>query len=261
MPAANTLVPMPLPGEKPSLVALRFANFKDLAAKFPTQKEFADACGLVPPHVSQMLANKRGIGEGVARRMEKHLGLPYGALDVEGMKPSEWGGVAKRPPANHREYYVETKDREAAIDAEIQDIFVASGLDCFSATPLTTKFGRTIFDFVVCGKHKEMLLDRVALRPTNILDRVLAQNVKARNLIPSKASGDVAYGVIATRWIDPSAKPSEADPHLIATGDKALQSLSAAVSAGELGFLYELDVLKMPESVAPLVEKLHLLLD
>lgn len=55
-------------------------------AQGKTDKEFAEVCGLEPSHLSQMKTSSpssRNIGETVARRIERALGLPNMYMDKE----------------------------------------------------------------------------------------------------------------------------------------------------------------------------------
>ena len=60
---------------------IRKSKLKELLARFRNQKEFAEATGLVAPHVSQMINGHRNVGEAVARRIEHRLSLPIGFMD------------------------------------------------------------------------------------------------------------------------------------------------------------------------------------
>lgn len=59
----------------------RKSKLRELLTKFRNQKEFAEATGLVAPHVSQMINGHRNVGEAVARRIEHRLKLPVGYMD------------------------------------------------------------------------------------------------------------------------------------------------------------------------------------
>ncbi len=47
-----------------------------------SQRAFADKCELNTVHVSQMVKGDRGMGEAIARRIEKNLLMPEGYMDT-----------------------------------------------------------------------------------------------------------------------------------------------------------------------------------
>ncbi len=47
-----------------------------------SQRAFADKCGLSTVHVSQMIKGDRGMGDAIARRVEKGMLLPEGYMDT-----------------------------------------------------------------------------------------------------------------------------------------------------------------------------------
>jgi len=49
------------------------------------QSRFASAVGTAPPHINQILAGKKNVGEGLARRIELALSLPPMFLDTPGI--------------------------------------------------------------------------------------------------------------------------------------------------------------------------------
>lgn len=67
---------------------IRRDNLQRLLAGYRFQRQFAEATGLAAAHVSQMVNGTRDMGEDVARRVEKALGLPANWMDrVEGSAP------------------------------------------------------------------------------------------------------------------------------------------------------------------------------
>jgi transcriptional regulator with XRE-family HTH domain len=66
-----------------SIREVRRDNLLQLLKGYETQEEFAEKSGLAAPHVSQMVNNKRAMGEVVARRIEEKQRLPDGWMDQD----------------------------------------------------------------------------------------------------------------------------------------------------------------------------------
>lgn len=62
---------------------IRKDNLLVQIARFGTQRAFAEQAGLAPAHVSQMVTDRRQMGDEVARRIEKNLNLPDGHMDLQ----------------------------------------------------------------------------------------------------------------------------------------------------------------------------------
>ncbi|MEW8506848.1 MAG: hypothetical protein AB2598_09065 [Candidatus Thiodiazotropha sp.] len=62
---------------------IRKANLLAQIARFGSQRAFAEEAGLVPAHVSQMVTERRNMGDEVARRIEKNLDLADGYMDLQ----------------------------------------------------------------------------------------------------------------------------------------------------------------------------------
>ncbi|MBT3046419.1 MAG: hypothetical protein AB2728_15295 [Candidatus Thiodiazotropha sp.] len=62
---------------------IRKANLLAQIARFGSQRAFAEEAGLVPAHVSQMVTERRNMGDEVARRIEKNLNLADGYMDLQ----------------------------------------------------------------------------------------------------------------------------------------------------------------------------------
>lgn len=62
------------------------------------QREFAEAAGLAPGHVSQMVNGTRNIGDSVARRVERAIGLDHGYMDHPHQDTSPPGGTQAFDP-------------------------------------------------------------------------------------------------------------------------------------------------------------------
>jgi len=60
---------------------IRRDNLNQLLTGYESQKDFAEAVGLSPGHVSQMVNGTRDMGEQVARRIEKRSRLVDGWMD------------------------------------------------------------------------------------------------------------------------------------------------------------------------------------
>ncbi|MES9991576.1 MAG: helix-turn-helix transcriptional regulator [Candidatus Thiodiazotropha sp.] len=73
---------------------IRKANLLHQIARFDSQRAFADKAGLVPAHVSQMVTNRRKMGDEVARRIEKNLDLADGHMDLQ-HQPSSYEVLPK----------------------------------------------------------------------------------------------------------------------------------------------------------------------
>jgi len=61
---------------------IRHANLLRLLAEHDQDIDFAEACGLVPGHLSQLKNGTRNVGNDVARRIEQKKRLPEGWMDV-----------------------------------------------------------------------------------------------------------------------------------------------------------------------------------
>lgn len=63
--------------------SIRRENLRALAARYPTQAEFAAACGTAPSVISLIVSPnpKRNLGPQLARKIEEATGMPHGWLD------------------------------------------------------------------------------------------------------------------------------------------------------------------------------------
>jgi plasmid maintenance system antidote protein VapI len=77
---------------------IRKDNLLAQIARFGTQRAFAEEAGLAPAHVSQMVTERRQMGDEVARRIEKNLNLTDGYMDLQ-HGPSSYQAQSE---ANHR---------------------------------------------------------------------------------------------------------------------------------------------------------------
>lgn len=102
---------------------IRRDNLQRLLTGYRFQRQFAEATGLAAAHVSQMVNGTRDMGEDVARRIEKALGLPanwmdrvegsaleLAVIDLEQLPADELGLLAdyRRLTERHREMLRET---------------------------------------------------------------------------------------------------------------------------------------------------------
>jgi plasmid maintenance system antidote protein VapI len=62
---------------------IRKSNLLAQIDRFGSQRAFAEQAGLAPAHVSQMVTDRRNMGDEVARRIEKNLDLSEGYMDVQ----------------------------------------------------------------------------------------------------------------------------------------------------------------------------------
>lgn len=71
---------------------IRRDNLRTLAARYPSQAEFAAACGTAPSVISLIVSPnpKRNLGDKLARKIEAAAGLPHGWMD------QVHGQIAKR---------------------------------------------------------------------------------------------------------------------------------------------------------------------
>lgn len=79
--------------------SIRRENLRALAARYPTQAEFAVACGTAPSVISLIVSPnpKRNLGHALARKIEDAQGLPPGWLDTP---QSEAANIARAPESN-----------------------------------------------------------------------------------------------------------------------------------------------------------------
>lgn len=63
----------------------RKVNLKALVERFDTHAEAAEKCGITKASMSRLLAGKEVMGINRARRIEQHLDLPEGWLDIDRM--------------------------------------------------------------------------------------------------------------------------------------------------------------------------------
>jgi plasmid maintenance system antidote protein VapI len=62
---------------------IRKSNLLAQIDRFDTQRAFAEQAGLAPAHVSQLVTERRNMGDEVARRIEKNLDLAEGYMDLQ----------------------------------------------------------------------------------------------------------------------------------------------------------------------------------
>jgi plasmid maintenance system antidote protein VapI len=62
---------------------IRKSNLLAQIDRFGSQRAFAEQAGLAPAHVSQMVTDRRNMGDEVARRIEKNLDLSDGYMDLQ----------------------------------------------------------------------------------------------------------------------------------------------------------------------------------
>lgn len=79
--------------------SIRRENLRALAARYPTQAEFAVACGTAPSVISLIVSPnpKRNLGHALARKIEDAQGLPPGWLDTP---QSEAAKISRAPESN-----------------------------------------------------------------------------------------------------------------------------------------------------------------
>lgn len=70
---------------------IRKSNLLTQIDRFGSQRAFADQAGLAPAHVSQMVTDRRNMGDEVARRIEKNLDLAEGYMDLQ-HQPGDYSG-------------------------------------------------------------------------------------------------------------------------------------------------------------------------
>jgi DNA-binding transcriptional regulator YdaS (Cro superfamily) len=95
----------------PLMVNIRTIRKSNLLAqieRFGSQRAFAEQAGLAPAHVSQMVTERRNMGDEVARRIEKNLDLAEGYMDLQHF-PDDY--------PNHR--YSDQRNRVAESDSEM----------------------------------------------------------------------------------------------------------------------------------------------
>ncbi|MEW8070667.1 MAG: hypothetical protein AB2826_09585 [Candidatus Thiodiazotropha sp.] len=86
---------------------IRKSNLLAQIDRFGSQRAFAERAGLAPAHVSQMVTDRRNMGDEVARRIERNLDLADGYMDLQ-HQPRDY--------PNHR--YAGHRDRVAESDSE-----------------------------------------------------------------------------------------------------------------------------------------------
>jgi hypothetical protein len=152
---------------------IRTSKLKELLANYRNQKEFADAAGLVSPHVSQMVNGHRQMGEAVARRIEINLKLPIGFMDGDqfdrglagatsglNMSMKNIKALIQNPPSGLRESinlaHNVKRETEDSIVQEICDNLVAAGIDygrIRDRVSVMTSHGRDSFDVEITGNQ------------------------------------------------------------------------------------------------------------
>lgn len=155
----------------------RLKHLRELLSRFRNQREFADSCGLVAPHVSQMVNGKRKVGELVARRIERMLGLPVESMDadyplsgdtsprsskVEQAQPFSF--VTKSKPA-YEDFKVRIESEESIVQELVEELIYV-GIDFHNIRPMVsrmTEHGRDSFDFEVMIRPDLFLLGDVVM--------------------------------------------------------------------------------------------------
>jgi plasmid maintenance system antidote protein VapI len=87
---------------------IRKSNLLAQIDRFDSQRAFAEQAGLAPAHVSQMVTERRNMGDEVARRIEKNLDLAEGYMDLQ-HQPVDY-------PDHH---YADNFNRVAENDSEV----------------------------------------------------------------------------------------------------------------------------------------------
>lgn len=67
---------------------IRLENLRALRAEHPTEAAFGNFLGMAPAQVWQLLNNKRGVGDKLARKIEQRVGKPRGWMDGSQVSPS-----------------------------------------------------------------------------------------------------------------------------------------------------------------------------
>ncbi|MES9969046.1 MAG: helix-turn-helix transcriptional regulator [Candidatus Thiodiazotropha sp.] len=70
----------------PGMVNIRTIRKSNLLAqidRFGSQRAFAERADLAPAHVSQLVTERRNMGDEVARRIERNLNLEEGHMDIQ----------------------------------------------------------------------------------------------------------------------------------------------------------------------------------
>ncbi|MGD8911445.1 MAG: hypothetical protein PVJ68_01710 [Candidatus Thiodiazotropha sp.] len=77
---------------------IRKDNLLTQIARFGSQRAFAEQAGLAPAHVSQMVTDRRQMGDEVARRIERNLNLADGHMDLQHRQSN----YETQPPASQQ---------------------------------------------------------------------------------------------------------------------------------------------------------------
>ena len=245
----------------PNLPLIRKANLVLLLKKYQNQREFAEAAGVLQPSVSQVLADKRKLGEALARRIERNLGLPSVWMDrphtgdnpvetlISLVKPSLTRLIEPTPVRmptieERRQRDAEHEEQEDAVLAELHSTLLSVGVtpdDIEDRARTFTPLGLVKTDFAVHSRDGQTLLDVVRL-PTyrgivstqggeprghlgldteRMLDRLLAKGAKLRS-----ASRPARYGVVLWSLDDINVESGR-------WKEDAIPRLASAMSAAE----------------------------
>lgn len=218
----------------------RHRHLAELASKYENQRLFALACGLVAPHVSQMLNKKRGVGEGVARRIEQKLGLPFGYMDTpSGSTPAPATAGADRH--RQRTLMAVSEETEDALIVDLQARIAALRLDKDKLVPsvrVMGPLGVLMLDATVLGRDIEYGIDFIGAVPnlghSYMLERLAGQALRCQSF-----GRRFAYCPIV-------ATPGDIDARLIET----------LVYMQEKGLIFMYAILSDEESYSRLLRKI-----
>ncbi|MBT3032975.1 MAG: hypothetical protein AB2669_16735 [Candidatus Thiodiazotropha endolucinida] len=107
---------------------IRKSNLLAQIDRFGSQREFAERVGLAPAHVSQLVTDRRNMGDEVARRIERNLDLADGYMDLQ--HPS------RDYPSHH---YSGHRDRVAETDSETLQALLLKADQMQQSLPAKTK--------------------------------------------------------------------------------------------------------------------------
>jgi transcriptional regulator with XRE-family HTH domain len=142
-----------------NIANIRSSRFMVQFRKFANQASFAKAAGLSTAHVSLIVNGKRGIGEAIARRIERNLKLPERYIDGEGVEDPpkiepQYENVMGGSSSNSRHRREEWDEMEDANLQYLREKLEAQGVNperVLQNSGEITPLGMLKFGFVIPG--------------------------------------------------------------------------------------------------------------